>query len=471
MSEKIPKLNDEVTRESGLVVPGEYTEGNNPTRPEIILPTEQEVRLYNKSRNETKEEKAEIADHQAYEEIIKPINVLHLKEAIDHAQDKLGTRSANVNSGRNLSKEANAIREEYIAEYLQTGNKRDLPRPIPHEIRTQLEDLLKMSYRQLETLLGESEENQENIQPDDESENSTKNEPKPYNGPENSSENQGSEKEQAQEEKGESDSESDDNSENELDGEDDLEDEPTKKYEIDENTRKAIIAEAEDKTNLLEQIDTADNLSGRDRTHRLGDIARKASAKPDILLENDQLAIDNMPTYKDIAIMAAVRIRKSKAGNPMTRAARFLRKGAASDFYLHEVATNGSGSVEAAENMRRGRYFGLPNVNKGRNDAMQKAANIQSSREALESMGSGLAFPNTWKARNEGIVSLAEKTGDPSLETSINGLYDFIERGKTRAALAVSVAKKGDIPAGIRIAKGIKWPNAKKKALDEIAQL
>jgi hypothetical protein len=434
MSEKIQNhFQYEATRDSGLIVPGRFASDKYQI-PETPEDNNKNGNLYDERSMDAEAKSAEIADHEAYEEIINPINVLHLKEAIDSEKE-------NLNAG---SKKAKSIREEYIAEYLQTGNKRDIPRPIPHEIRTQLEDLLNMSYKQLEALLEKSEESQENIEPDEP--NNPDNEPNLGDNLEIDTDDQKGELE-------------------------DPEEEPTKKHEIDESMRKAILAEVKDKDNLLGQIDTADNLSGNDRIRRLGDIARKASAKTDIMLENDQLAIDNMPTYKDIAIMAAVRIRKSKVGNPIARAARFFRKGAASDFYLHEVATSNGGSVKAAESMRRGRHVTLPNTYKGRNDAMQKAASLESSRESLESIGSGLAFPDAWKARHEGIANMAEKTGDPSLENAINGLYDFIERGKTRAKVAVSVAKKGDIPTGIRIAKGIKWPSARKKALDEIAQL
>lgn len=461
MSERIPTLKNEATRESGLVVPGEYGEGNEATRPEIILPTEQEVRLYNKSRNETKEEKAEIADHQAYEEIIKPINVLHLKEAIDHAQGELGTKSANVNSGRNLSKEANAIREEYIAEYLQTGNKRDLPRPIPHEIRTQLEDLLKMSYKQLEALLGEAEENQENIQPDDEpnldngpedSPNDTPPKKRPKKGPSNpdsgaaveldipKSENDNSQEKQADQEP-----EPDDNPENEPDGDDEPEEEPTKKYEVgnsgNRSSQEGKWAEA-----IKDEIDRADKLSGYERVTMLGDLALRISQ-----------------SNPDLAVEAALRIRKSKSRG-VKGLIRNMRS-ANSDYYLYKIATEGVGSIDAANAMGRktyGRWF-----RKGKNDAYREIAKLQKDPSVLKDIGT-FGLINLHNGTRE-VSELIDNPED-ALE-NVNGLAKLLGGANTLRKVAVETAKKGNHKRAEQIAKSIKWPKVRNKALHEVAEV
>lgn len=153
MSERSPHrtFKNETTRESGLIVPAGYGDGED--GPKITTPTPVEVQKYGVSREAApsvseKEEQSFEIHRQAYEDILNPEHIISLKEAIESAQSKLGTSSTNVNKGLDLKSASVKINEDYIEEYLHTGDREKL-RPIPDELRSKLERMLKMSFSQL----------------------------------------------------------------------------------------------------------------------------------------------------------------------------------------------------------------------------------------------------------------------------------------------------------------------------------
>ncbi len=143
--------------ESGLLVPKERT---------VHLPSEAEIDGYGTAPNYLSQQndgeliKDQIQrelDEKAYKSILDPANVLELKQDIEHAHGRLGTKSVNVNNGLNLAFEKNKIRKELIEQYLHTGDKDGL-RTITNEVRHKLDELLTLSYSKLERM-AEAQEN------------------------------------------------------------------------------------------------------------------------------------------------------------------------------------------------------------------------------------------------------------------------------------------------------------------------
>ena len=106
------------------------------------------------------------ADEKAYQEILNPSNVIDLKQSIEVAQGRLGTKSENVNSGLNLNREKEAIRSKLIEKYLYTGD-RDGNRTITDEVRQKLEEMLRQSYGSLEASMNSKKSDESNIEEDE----------------------------------------------------------------------------------------------------------------------------------------------------------------------------------------------------------------------------------------------------------------------------------------------------------------
>lgn len=139
-------------QESGLFIPEER---------KIHLPSSAEINGYGKTPNYLsqqnggeliKDQLQRELDEKAYEDILNIANVLDLKQTIEHAQNKIGTKSDNVNNGLNLKAEKDKIRKELIEKYLHTGDGNDA-RTITDEVRKQLDGLLSLSYNKLEGMI------------------------------------------------------------------------------------------------------------------------------------------------------------------------------------------------------------------------------------------------------------------------------------------------------------------------------
>lgn len=134
-------LPNETTRASGLIVPGEYadTQTSSPLRPKS-----------GETKNKSKERGNVYEQHsQAYQDIVDPRHVIELKDAIKHAESKVGTQSENINTELPLREQKQAVRDQYIQEYLQTGSP-SKDRPIPEDIKIRLEELLDLTFEELE---------------------------------------------------------------------------------------------------------------------------------------------------------------------------------------------------------------------------------------------------------------------------------------------------------------------------------
>lgn len=95
-------------------------------------------------------------DEAAFKEILDPKNVIELKQKIETAVNKsVGTSSKNINMGLDISKDKTKIRNDLIEQYLMTGDK---DRAITPEVRTKLEELLRLSFNNLENRISSSSE-------------------------------------------------------------------------------------------------------------------------------------------------------------------------------------------------------------------------------------------------------------------------------------------------------------------------
>ena len=157
--------------ESGLLVPENTL--HKPTKAEISGYGNKPNYLSEQNDGELiKDQMQKEADEKAYKEILNPANVIELKQSIEVAQGRVGTKSDTANMGLNLKREKEAIRSKLIEEYLHTGD-RDNNRTITDEVRQKLEEMLRQSYARLESDMNAEISNADNTEAENEEEPTT----------------------------------------------------------------------------------------------------------------------------------------------------------------------------------------------------------------------------------------------------------------------------------------------------------
>ncbi len=369
MSEKTPHtptLHNETIRDSGLVVPGVY--GENPTEATVTLPTAQEVSRYGKTNeaalsDEQKTEQLYELHRKAYQDILDPRHVIELKDEIEVALSRVGTRSQNVNTGLDVNKEKQSARAKIIEEYLHIGDP-DKTRPISDDLRESLDTLLAQPIKLLEKKIKEaSKEGVDVSKADNPVETSTPEDLK-------TKESRVEEARAAVEDALETNKDIEPKDEHIKEDIDDVEDEAESESVNDETKEedpKSLSSEEQEVVDQIQaEIDAIDLISNYStRLKKLTEYAKAHNGQKD-------------PLGRDIGVMAAKRIDKSSARSPLNPRRYTIRFGKSRRLYnklLSDMAMEGP-NLEAARSMKRNYDIRYRKIDQGKNKTIFEVSKI-----------------------------------------------------------------------------------------------
>lgn len=462
-----PPDNYEDIRDLVDVGDGEITTFHRPdkkflSRNELEMIQEHQDLIRNTMDDKGDNETAAENHKQAYNDILNPIHVAQLKDDIERAISRVGTKSKNVNIGLDLNGEKKAIREKYIKEYLHIGDP-EKTRSIPDELHKKLEELLSHSLDELEAMATGDNDTDPKPTP---TEDKPPTNPSSPEAPDDEPKPDSDKKEAIREEIEDIFEEPDDNGD-EPNGEDENDeviegDEPPK-------TAEKLVSNP-DTSDIMALIDNADKISNRHkRKLTLADLAIKHNGV--IINEaGDYRGETEVNAGADAGVEAAQRLRYSKTRSKFNPGQIYLRQTKYHDWALNDMVKSNK-NFDAADAIARSwrRNEALFQVVKAtesdkgiKADTNQDKVKIKHILENMNGLLSG-------KYRTDSIAYLARQRDDETLLEQLDILKDRRKIDEALSDIAIKRAKT-DKQAGLALAGRIHSRNIRDNAIITISK-